>query len=74
MEDRLKATMSQVLNLPVEEIGDGTSTSTVKNWDSLAQMNLILALEEEFDVEFAVRDIQSLTSYESLSSALGKMA
>ena len=70
MEVRLKNVMSRVIRIPVETIDETTSNTTVEKWDSLAQMTLVLALEDEFDVEFEVAEIQALGSYVLLRDAL----
>ncbi len=56
--------VSQVMNVPVEALSVDSSPDTVENWDSLKHMNLILALEEEFNVTFSDEDIVQLLSVE----------
>ena len=62
-EADLKRVIGAVLNLPAEEIDEHTSSDTVGTWDSLAQLNLILALEEEFGIEIPDEEAAELTSY-----------
>jgi acyl carrier protein len=62
-EAALKQVLGSVLNLPVEAIGQDTSAETVADWGSLAQLNLVLALEEEFGIEIPDEDAAELTSY-----------
>ncbi|MBF0552696.1 MAG: acyl carrier protein [Deltaproteobacteria bacterium] len=52
MKDRVLKTVSQVLNVPIELLSEESSPDTVASWDSLKHMNLILALEEEFGIQF----------------------
>jgi|TARA_B100001964_G_C14187546_1_gene579399 acyl carrier protein len=52
MESRIKKVMSNVLNIDIALINNNTSPDNVENWDSLKHMNLIIALEEEFEFEF----------------------
>ena len=52
MEDRIKRVMSDVLNIDVSLINNESSPDNIENWDSLKHMNLIVALEEEFSIEF----------------------
>ena len=35
---------------------------TVESWDSLSQMNLVLALEDEFGIEIPDLEIQNMIS------------
>lgn len=47
----------------MEDIDDGTSTDTLAKWTSLAHMNLIVALEEEFGVNFTDEQMIEMLSY-----------
>ena len=44
--------MSAVFEISIEEINDESSPDTIELWDSLKHLNLVLALEEEFNVQF----------------------
>jgi acyl carrier protein len=46
----------------INKIDIKSSMSTIEEWDSLKQMDIILNLEEKFNVEFADIDIIELTS------------
>lgn len=52
MDNHIKNVMSAVLEIPIDEIDDDSSPDNVGSWDSLKHMNLVVALEEEFDIEF----------------------
>ena len=56
-KDRLFMIVSQVMDVPLEEVDETSSPDTVEDWDSLRHMNLILALEEEFDITFSDEEI-----------------
>ena len=51
MEERIKKVFSNVFNLDIETINNESSPDNIESWDSLKHMNLILALEEEFEIE-----------------------
>ena len=61
IEDRIKNVMSAVFEIPSEEIKDESSPDTIESWDSLKHMNLVITLEEEFNVQFDIKDIPELT-------------
>jgi acyl carrier protein len=63
MEDRIKKVMSDVLNIDVSLINNETSPDNIENWDSLKHMNLIVALEEEFEIEFDDEEIVDSMNY-----------
>ena len=48
VQDRLINVMSAVFEIPIEQIKDDSSPDTIKSWDSLKHMNLVISLEEEF--------------------------
>lgn len=70
IEDRLRNVLSQVLKLPRESIGLGSSRKNLAQWDSLNHLNLMLALEDEFGVEFSDNEIASIDSLRSLAETL----
>jgi acyl carrier protein len=72
-EDQLKRVVASVLKLDVAGVGDGTSTDTVAEWDSIAHMNLVIALEETFEVSFPDSEVLSLTSYPVLRASLREL-
>ena len=57
MENRIKKIMSNVFNINVDSINNESSPDNIENWDSLKHMNLIIALEEEFEIEFDDEEI-----------------
>jgi acyl carrier protein len=58
--DRLLAVFAEVLGLPPERLSDATSPETTSEWDSLAAMNLVAALEETFGVELTTTEIMRM--------------
>jgi acyl carrier protein len=44
--------MSDILKIEASNINEETSVDTVEEWDSLRHLNLVLALEQEFDISF----------------------
>jgi acyl carrier protein len=70
MDERLKAVIADVMGVPKASVGEDASPNTITTWDSLRQMNLILALEEEFHTRFADDELPSLTDFNAILSAL----
>ena len=60
--ERVLRIVSQVMEVPVELLNGESSPDTVENWDSLRHMNLILALEEEFNINFSDEEIVEMLS------------
>ena len=72
MKDKIREIMSGVLEVPVETITDEASRNTIKSWDSMRHLLLILAIEEEFGVHFPDNEIVELLSLEAILAALNK--
>jgi acyl carrier protein len=70
VEDRIKSIMSTVFEIPEEQIKDNSSPDTIESWDSLKHMNLIIALEEEFEVEFNDNEIFEMMNYTLIKSII----
>ena len=51
--DRLHAVVTEVLGEPVD---DTSSPETTEGWDSLNHLNIILAIEAEFDEQLTMDD------------------
>ena len=41
-------------------IGRESNAETVEGWDSLAHINLVSAVEQEFDIRFALGELETL--------------
>jgi acyl carrier protein len=52
----------KVLKLKKIKILKSINQQKVKNWDSIANLNLIFALEEEFKIRFNDKDILNMKS------------
>jgi acyl carrier protein len=70
MENKLKNILATVLEINENKIDKNTSADTVENWDSLKQMNIIVALEEEFNIEFNEEETFLLNNYQLLLESI----
>lgn len=62
VEHRVSEIIAGVFNLAASEVGPQTSMDTVEKWDSLQQLTLIVALEEEFDIHFTDEETVTLVN------------
>jgi acyl carrier protein len=62
-EEKLKKIMASVFNVSPGEIDEGCAVGSFKKWDSLAHMNLIVILEQEYDLELSDDDVADMLSY-----------
>jgi acyl carrier protein len=70
MRDRILEVMARVLGVPAREIDASASTDGLGTWDSMQHINLVLALEETFDVRFSTEETGSMTSYVEIKRML----
>ncbi len=55
-------------------IEDKTSSDDVEEWDSLNHINLVSAIEKEFEIKFTLKELSTLNNVGSLiDSALEKL-
>lgn len=72
MEEQVRQVMADILNLDLNSIDGSTSKDSTSSWDSLSHINLIVALEQEFQVSFEVSEIESMLSYQDILETLGR--
>ena len=58
--------MAAVLEVSAEDINDDSSSDTIVLWDSLKHMQLVVALEEEFDSHFTDEEIVRMKNYSKI--------
>lgn len=52
IENKVKSIISSILGVDVSEIGDDTAIGDLPEWDSLNHIQIISAIEKEFDFRF----------------------
>ena len=73
METKVREIMSSVLDIPEAVITDNTTPENTKNWDSLAHINLVVALEEQFGVTFGEDHITNLISISAICNIIKEL-
>lgn len=68
MKDRIKEVLRRVFEL--DEVCDNISQTTCARWDSLNHLNLIVELEDEFNVSFEPEDIAEMKSLDMIEKKL----
>ena len=69
IKSKLKEIISSVFIIDIANISEDNQS---KNWDSLKHMNLILALEDEFDLKFKNSEIIQMDNFVSILQILSK--
>jgi acyl carrier protein len=70
--DRVLTVIAAVLKLPAATLNERSSPDDVAVWDSLQHLQIILALEEEFDVRFQPEEIDGLQTAGGLIAAVAE--
>ena len=61
-----------VLDLPELELASESSASSVEGWDSLAHVNLVVAIEKRYRVKFALGELQALKNVGDMADLIEK--
>jgi len=70
--ERIREIMASVFALPISQIPEDAAMDTVAGWDSLAHLELMLAIEMEFSLKLSaesIMDLGSLAEIEELVTA-----
>lgn len=62
-DERLERVFSDVLGVPRDACFESLSYRGIKQWDSIAHMQLVTRLEGEFSVMFDTDDVIGMSSY-----------
>ena len=65
MEQKYNKVFTEVFGVAENVLNDDFSKDSVKEWDSVNQLNVIALLEETFDIMFEPEDIMGFTSYKT---------
>ena len=60
--DSLLQVFSEVLGVQASELSDETSPENTEEWDSLAAMSLVTAIENRYDIKISIGEIMSMNS------------
>jgi len=63
VKEQITKIMAVVFEVNPDLINENTSADSIDTWDSLRHMNLILALEEEFNVSIPDEEVGNLMNF-----------
>jgi acyl carrier protein len=69
-EPRLEEIFRYVFKLPQDADVTGVEQGAVPEWDSLAHVSLVMALESEFGIQIDAGDSLDLTSFDAVTRYL----
>jgi acyl carrier protein len=66
----LRNIVADILEISPDEVSPDLSSASVETWDSFRHLQLILALESEFGVQFDPQQIPELTTVAEIEAVL----
>ncbi len=73
VEHRLSNLFKDVFDLSDGfQITDETSPETIEDWDSLAHINLIMAIEQEFSIKFSMEEVPKMVQFSTIVQQIDK--
>ena len=73
VDERIKDTMAAVFNMPVKKISNASSRDNIKNWDSIKHLQLIMALEEEFNITIDEEHAVEMLNYSLIQNIINEI-
>ncbi|MDE6271925.1 MAG: acyl carrier protein [Muribaculaceae bacterium] len=74
LNDKVYGIIAQTLNIPVESIGPELGIGMIDQWDSMGNMAVIAALEEQLGIEFPIEDLFDLNFVEAIIEEIEKIS
>jgi len=72
MQDHVFEITSEVFGIDEEDVTLETSPETIDNWDSMNQLKLVTAIEEEFSINLSMTEIESIVNVKTLINIIQK--
>jgi acyl carrier protein len=70
IKEQLQKILAVIFEVNPAKVGNGFSSKTIEGWDSLKQMNIIVAVEEEFKISFDEAEALLTNNYKDLLFAI----
>ena len=72
IKDTLQEIFRDMLDLDDLILENETSANDIEEWDSLAHINLVVAIEREYKIRFALGELQDLKNIQDMISLIEK--
>jgi acyl carrier protein len=74
IESRLTPIFRDVFNDDALVVTEGMTAAEVPTWDSLSNINMIIAVEKVFAVKFSIKDVRNLKNVGELLELIKRKA
>ena len=70
MDEKVRQIAADVFNVPVAQITLQSSPENIETWDSIQNLNLLLALEQAFGLQFEPEEIDRMKTIQEIIGLL----
>tara|TARA_X000000368_G_C23021234_1_gene708100 strand:+ start:583 stop:825 length:243 start_codon:yes stop_codon:yes gene_type:complete len=70
LDKKIKDIMANIFKTSRKNISNKSSKDTIKNWDSLKHLQLVIALEEEFGIKFTDKQTTEMLNFELIKKII----
>ncbi len=74
IEGRIKEVMSAVFEVDTDAINEDSSQDSIENWESIKTLDLIVALEEEFEVTIPLEEVGNMTNFKYIKLMIEELS
>lgn len=72
--EKVKDIIAQTLNIDISEVTDSLAIGDIDQWDSMGNMAIVAAIEEQLGIEFPIEDLFELNSVISIITEIEKIS
>jgi acyl carrier protein len=72
MEEKLKEIFTDILDIEENLLTDDLGPADSPLWDSMNNLRLITAIEEEFKIQFSMEEIETMIDFGKVKEALNR--
>ena len=72
MIDELKELISEILDLPKNQISRNSGPASLPQWDSLAHFCIVAAVEDKFKIKLEMNEIINISNLEDIEKIILK--
>lgn len=70
IDSKIIEIISDVLNINKKKINNNSSSKNIKNWDSLANFNILISIEKIFSIKIKTQDYSKLNTVKEIISLI----
>ena len=70
--DQIRSLAADVLGVDVSQLSASSSPETVDAWDSVQHLSLVLAFEQEFDIQFEPEEIEAMKTLGGIAAIVDR--